>query len=146
MIYFIGVIITMLAFVGLRFFDFNIVLTTVMGIIGFVLALLALIVPRKLKYKEKELVCEYDLLPIAENVYVIQISDGKIIYKYINEDNETKVDTCVSCWKEINELETDGTASIKFYERKPKITLTNWPFLESREEIEINIPKGTIIS
>ena len=146
MIYFIGVIITMLAFVGLRFFDFNIVLTTVMGIIGFVLALLALIVPRKLKYKEKELVCKYDLLPIAENVYAIKMSNGKIVYKYINEDNESEIQATESYWKEIREIETGEKACIKFYEKKPKFTFTTWPFLESREEIEINIPKGTIIS
>ena len=145
MIYFIGVIITMLAFVGLKFFNFNMLLMTIIGIIGFVLSLLALVVPRKLEYKERELVYEYELLPIAENIYAIKMSDGKIVYNYINENNESEIQATDSYWKEINEIKTGEKACIKFYEKKPKFTFTTWPFVQPREEIEINIPKGSII-
>ena len=145
MIYFIGVIITMLAFVGLEFFNFNNLLVAILGVIGFGLAVLSLVIPRKIKFKNRELVYQYELLPIAENIYAIKMSDGKIVYNYINENNESEIQATDSYWKEINEIETGEKACIKFYEKKPKFTFTTWPFVETREEIEINIPKGSII-
>ena len=69
----------------------------------------------------------------------------EIIEVYL-EDNETKVEAVDSYWKEIKEIETGEKACIKYYERKPKFTFTSFPFLASREEIEINIPKEVIIS
>lgn len=144
--YILGLFIILLALVGLEFFNFNVSLTTALTITGFVLATLSFIIPRKPKFKNRELIYEYELLPITENMYALKLSDGKIICKYINQDNETKVEAVDSYWKEINEFETGEKACIKYYERKPKFTFTSFPFMISREEIEINIPKGTIIS
>lgn len=146
MISIIGFSMAILSLVALKFLNFNMYLMLVIGGIGCVLVLLSLIFPRTPKYKNRELLYEYELLPIVENMYLLELSNGKIICKFINGNNEIRVETVDSYWKEINEFETGTKACIKYYERKSKFTFTSIPFMGSRIEVDINIPKGTIIS
>lgn len=145
MISIIGVALAILSFIGLKFFNFNVHLCLVTSGLGGILVVLSLIIPRKPKFKSRELVCEHELLPISENIYAIKTADDVVICKYINEHNATKIKNVVSYWTEINELETGGKACIRWYERKTKFTFTSIPFIGNREEVDINIPKGTII-
>ena len=126
--------------------DSNAYLGEIMAILGIGLVLMPLLIGTKPKYKERKLMCEFKLLPIAENIYAIKTYNKKIICKYPDEYDEINIDIISSYWIDVNEVETADEASIKYYERKAKFTFATVPFMPPRIEITINVPKGTIIS
>jgi len=142
----------MLVFLGIVLISIAVVLTanTLIGavllMIGFILVGLSVVVSPKPKYKERELLHEYELIPIAESVYAIKTCNGKIICKYINDGGEEVIDIVESYWKTVNEIENIDKATIKYYEREPNFGLRTMFLMESRIEVDINIPKGTIIA
>lgn len=143
MICFIGLVIMFFTVVFGKFLDLSLIVA--LGALGVGVTLSVFLFPQKPSFKEPEFLCKYELLPVASNAYLIKTCNNKIVCRYINENNEEKVDTIDSCWKEINEVEIVEKASIKYYERKPKLSLTVLPFTESRIEVVVTIPKGTIV-
>jgi len=143
MISVIGIAICFLSLVFGKFLDYRLMIA--LAFLGIGITFSIFLFPQRPKFKERKLIYEYELLPIVSNAYLIKTCNGKFICRYVNENNEEKIDTIMSYWKEIKEVDKAQKASIKWYERNPKLSLTVLPFAESRIEVELTIPKGTIV-
>lgn len=118
---------------------------TVMAFVGFALIMLSFIVS-KAEYEERELVASYKVLPIMSDVYAIKTCDNKVIFKYVDdEDNKVLIDI-LGAWKEIVEIPEGKTPVLDVYKQKQKLTWRSLPALGERYIEVLRIPEGSIVT
>lgn len=112
-------------------------------ITGVILAVLPLFVTPE--FEERKLVESYTVLPIVSGVYAIKTCDEKVIFKYLDFEEEDKmiIDTLDS-WNDIEEIEDNTTPMLNVYEQKTRKSLLTLPV--TRYIDVLRIPKNSIIT
>lgn len=97
------------------------------------------------EFEERKLIESYTVLPIVSGVYAIKTCDEKVIFKYLDFEEEDKViiDTLDS-WNEIEEIEDNSAPMLNVYEQETK---KSWLTLPVTRYIDVlKIPKNSIIT
>lgn len=113
--------------------------------VGAILAIIPLF--SQIQYGRRKLISQYKVIPIVDDVYAIKTCDGKVVFKYLDyEDNDKEVIDFLIARNEVVEIFELKEPVLKIYEEKAKRSFFSLPVVETRYIEVLEIPVNTIIT
>ena len=123
--------------------------TDIVGMIIILVGAFFAIIPLfgKIQFGRRKLISKYKVLPIIDDVYAIKTCDGKVVFKYLDyEDNDKEVIDLLIDRNEVVEIFELEEPILKIYEEKAKRNFFSLPVVETRYIEVLEIPVNTIIT